>query len=302
MPFIAGSGNVNVDMIYGGLERLPEYGEEIYSKSFGLYLGGGAPATLINLSRLHVDVKLATYLADDLFSRFAQGEIEKCGADYQNLHEGGDCPVNLTTAILTPGERTFVTYAGQPSCQNLEEKLYSAMCGAAYIIMERGHIDLYKRLKAEGVKLVFDTGWDEEMSIDTYRPYLELADYFVPNRKEALKITGKTDIEEAAKALAPFFQDVIIKLDSEGTYLFKNGQGKIIRSIPEFVHKDSTGAGDAFLSGLLYGLINGFPIEKAVLCANLTGGKCVTERGCLTAYLTENELLDKLIQYLPYTE
>ena len=86
-------------------------------------------------------------------------------------------------------------------------------------------------------------------------------------------------------------------MDSEGTYLYKDGQGKIIRSIPEFVHKDSTGAGDAFLSGLLYGLINGFPIEKAVLCANLTGGKCITERGCLTAYLTENELLDKLIHY-----
>ena len=50
--FIAGIGCTNVDILYSGIDRLPNEGEEIYAKHFSLQLGGGVPATLINLGRL----------------------------------------------------------------------------------------------------------------------------------------------------------------------------------------------------------------------------------------------------------
>ena len=45
MSFIAGTGKTNVDILYAGLKRLPQLGEELYSDGFKLCLGGGVPGT-----------------------------------------------------------------------------------------------------------------------------------------------------------------------------------------------------------------------------------------------------------------
>lgn len=62
MAFIAGAGATNVDLLYQGMERIPDVGEELYCKDFDLQLGGGLPATLINLGRLGIETKIATEL------------------------------------------------------------------------------------------------------------------------------------------------------------------------------------------------------------------------------------------------
>ena len=78
MAFIAGAGSTNVDLLYQGMERIPDVGEELYCKDFDLQLGGGLPATLINLSRLGIETKIATELGNDIFSNFAKEKfIEK---------------------------------------------------------------------------------------------------------------------------------------------------------------------------------------------------------------------------------
>ena len=51
--FISGAANVNIDLFFSGLPRLPEEGQELYSKGFSLQMGGGLPATLINLGLRH---------------------------------------------------------------------------------------------------------------------------------------------------------------------------------------------------------------------------------------------------------
>lgn len=60
---------------------------------------------------------------------------------------------------------------------------------------------------------------------------------------------------------------------------------------------DATGAGDAFLSGFIYGLYNDFDFRKCILAGNITGGKCVTGVGCLTEYITKDEIKDYLEKY-----
>lgn len=295
MSFIAGIGKINIDLIYSGLTRLPEEGEELYSEGFKICLGGGAPATIINLSRLNIPVSLATYIGKDLFSDFAVAEMNKTKIKITNLYQGGNMAVNISTAILTPNDRSFVSYGEQLVINDtVLNDFYNMARGAKFVIMEKGLNEVYRKLKSEGTKLILDVSWDPDMSLKTYREYLELADYFLPNRREAIKITNAASYKEAAVILSDYFPEVIIKLDSEGTYLYRNGEGKIIESNKEFIHKDSTGAGDAFLSGFLYGLYNGYQIEKCIAAGNLTGGKCVSDYGCLTAYLSEKELIEML--------
>ena len=148
-----------------------------------------------------------------------------------------------------------------------------------------------------GAVLVFDTGWLDDLSIENYREYIELADYYTPNQKEALKITGADTPARAAEILSDYFENVIVKLDKDGCLIRENGREHVIPNIPEFAHQDSTGAGDAFLAGLLYGLYHDSSFRESVLFGNITGGKCVTAVGCLTAYCTEPELLTLAKKY-----
>ena len=69
--------------------------------------------------------------------------------------------------------------------------------GAKLVQMQEGFLPVYRKLHEEGTILIFDMGWDDELSFEKYGDYLRLADYYMPNTKEALKITGRDTPEEA---------------------------------------------------------------------------------------------------------
>lgn len=294
--FVAGVGSTNIDLLYSGLDKLPKEGEEIYSKDFSLQLGGGVPATLINLGRLGVPAKIATELGQDLFSLFAADAFRKNGVQPLNLYKGNGMPLNITSAMITKNDRTFMSYGNSivEATDYALDKVYEMCSGAKIVIMQAGgFLPVYKRLKEEGTILIFDSGWDENMSIESYKEYLTAADYYTPNQKEALKITDADTPEKAANILAHYFDNVVIKLDKDGCLGMKNGKYFIVPPVPNVKCVDSTGAGDAFLAGFVYGLFHNKKFEDCIICGNITGGKCVTAAGCLRAYNTESELLSQ---------
>lgn len=294
MGFAAGVGYVNLDLLYLGVGHLPKEGEEVYAKSLDIQLGGGVPATMITLSRLGVASKIATFLGEDVFSGYAAKLLDDCGVSYANLYSGNGIPVAVTSVMITERDRTFMSALDRVDItQKIQEETYRQLRGAKVIDMHAGFLDAYKRLKAEGAILVFDVGWDEGLSIQKYREYLELADFFTPNQKEALKITGKDNVEEAARELGRFFPEVIIKLDSAGCLYWKNGESIIIAPLENVNKIDSTGAGDAFMAGFIYGLYHECSVTDSIIYGNVTGGTCVEGVGCLTKYVNEKELLEK---------
>lgn len=291
--FVAGIGSTNIDLLYLGLQNLPCEGEEIYSKGFSLQLGG-VPATLINVGRLGIPAKIATELGKDIFSRFAEKQFKKHGVVPLNLYQGTDIPLNVTSAMITPNDRTFISYGNGnvEATDTALEKVYEMCRGAKIVIMQvGGFLPVYRKLKEEGALLVFDCGWDENLSLEVYRKYLTLADYYTPNQKEALKITGTDTPEKAAQILSKHFEKVVVKLDKNGCLGLESGKQFIIPPAPDIQCVDSTGAGDAFLAGFIYGLFYDYSFKDCIKFGNITGGKCVTEVGCLNGYATEQELL-----------
>ena len=298
MEFAAGAGITNVDLMYGGLTHLPQEGEEVYAPSFSMQLGGGIPATLVNMRRLGISTRIVTAFGPDIFSSFAQDMFLKNGVEPYNFCQEDRIPVNVTTVMLTPSDRTFLSYTEErPLTSAQQEEVYHQLRGAKLALMNPGYLDIYRRLHEEGTILVFDMGWDEEMSLEKYHDCLTLADYFTPNIKEALTITGTDTPEDAAAVLERYFPRVVVKLDAEGCLLRENGKNRRVGRIPEYVHQDSTGAGDAFLAGFSYGLFHNRPFSECVLLGNITGGKCVTAMGCLSAWFNEAELLEMERKY-----
>ena len=204
MDFISGAGATNVDLLYQGFDRLAGVGEELYCKDFSLQLGGGLPATLINLGRLGIDTRIATELSTDIFSEFAKAKFEENNVTPTNLYSGDKIPLNITSAIILPHDRTFYTY-GKGSIEpddKAKEAFYNIASGSKITMMQLGgFLDVYKKLHDEGTILVLDTGWDDEMSFEKYNDYLEIADYYTPNQKEALQITGESNAKDVAYKL-----------------------------------------------------------------------------------------------------
>lgn len=295
MSFIAGAGATNIDLLYQGFERLAGVGEELYCKDFSLQLGGGLPATLINLSRLGIPTKIATELGTDIFSEFAKKKFTENGVSPTNLYDGEDIPLNITSAIILPKDRTFYTY-GKGSIEpndNALETFYNIAKGSKICMMQLGgFLPVYKKLKEEGTMLVLDTGWDDDMSFEKYNDYLELADYYTPNRKEALKITGADNEKDAVYALKKYFDKVVVKVDADGCIGIDGNDYFFVKSVEEFKNVDSTGAGDAFLSGFMYGIFNDMSLKDCIEFGNITGGKAVTAVGALSAYVNKEQLLE----------
>lgn len=295
MSFIAGAGATNVDLLYEDMPKIPDVGEEIYTDKFSCQLGGGLPATLINIGRLGIESKIATELGGDMFSAFAAEQYKMNNVEPMNIYKGSSIPLNITSAIILKDDRSFITY-GKGSIEpddEAKESFYNMAHGAKICLMQPGgFIEVYKKLKSEGTLMVLDMGWDENMSVEKYSDLLDTADIYTPNRKEALRITGAANESDAADALKKYFDRVIVKVDKDGCIGIDNGERFFVKSVEKFKNKDSTGAGDAFLAGLCYGLFYDYPLKDCIEFGNITGGKAVTAVGALSAYVTEKELLE----------
>lgn len=295
MAYIAGAGATNIDLLYENMPKIPDVGEEVYTNSFSLQLGGGLPATLINLGRLGIDARIATELGNDMFSVFAKEQFEKNNVSPTNLYSGNDIPLNITSAIILKNDRSFITY-GKGTIDpddKAKEEFYSIAKGAKICLMAPGgFLEVYKKLKSEGTIMVLDMGWDDDLTFEKYSELLSIADYYTPNQKEALKITGCNNAKAAAYALKKYFDKVVVKVDKDGCIGIDGDEYFFCPSLEQYKNVDSTGAGDAFLAGFTYGLFHDYRLKDCIEFGNITGGKAVTAVGALSAYVNEKELLE----------
>ena len=115
---------------------------------------------------------------------------------------------------------------------------------------------------------------------DTYRDramtrdLLEHVDVLLVDRKEAVALTKKQDLIEAARMLADYGSRIItIKLGSQGCLVFSKGD--LLWSEPLLVNaRDLIGAGDYFGAAFSFGLLSGWPLQKIANFANAFAALC----------------------------
>ena len=223
-----------------------------------------------------------------------------CGGKKEET-AAGNAPVEASTQAEEK-EEDFVSIdeAVPAAAEPVEEEIVEEPEKERFVLPEGMMWASYAspiKLKDEGTVTVLDTGWDDELSFEKYGDLLEIADYYTPNQKEALKITGCSNAENAAYALRKYFKNVVVKVDKDGCLGIDENGLFFKKSIDEFVNVDSTGAGDAFLAGFCYGLYYDYPLRDCVAFGNVTGGKAVTKAGALSGYVTEKELLEYKNKY-----
>lgn len=278
-------GNLNIDLILMSLKTLPEWGTEALVEDLNIRTAGQVGYLALALSKLGINTSVIANVGKDHFGREILSQLEKeevnCGGiDIVKTH-----PTGVTVAIVNKsGERVLISYPG--SMEILGESLVIEhwnlvketnilfLCG--YFLLPNlsfaGTEKILTRAKKEGKMTFLDTGWDPENWTNEkkkeIRELLKQVDAFLPNREEATVLTGKDSPEEMIKELYSWGPShIIIKLGENGSFA-KTKEGLFYG--PSFHTKifDTTGAGDVFNAGVIYGLFRNWKMVRTLKFAN----------------------------------
>ena len=169
--------------------------------------------------------------------------------------------------------------------------LSSENCKATFQIVQE--------FRATGTKIVFDPNMRYKLwtALDARPVFLELAsrsDVLLPSLDEARLMTGFDKLDQIAEALLRLGPKLVaIKAGDLGAYF---ADGASCGLVPPFPVReiDPIGAGDAFCAGVISGLLNGLPLQKAVERGCATGAICVTAYGDCAGLPDRAELEDFL--------
>ncbi|MDR2972091.1 MAG: adenosine kinase [Bacteroidales bacterium] len=306
MKKILGIGNALVDALIethdetifnkfglkkGGMEMISaELKNEIHREIHGLKQtiasGGSTSNTIYGLAQLGAQTGYIGKIGTDEMGEFFKKDMENAGVtthlSYSNIDTG-----IATTFITKGGERTFATYLGAAATQTSED-LQESIFSLYDLIHVEGYLVFNKDLIINICKLAKKCGLQISMDMASYnlvevmRPLVEelLRDYvdiIFANEDEAFAFTGKKECE-ALEVLSTYCPVSIVKLGEEGSIAKVHGETTIIPSVK--VHcKDTTGAGDIFAAGFLYGLVNNYSIADTGALASKLGAKCVETVG-----------------------
>lgn len=298
MSFIAGINPLCLDLLFAGMPRMPGYGEEVFASQFDIQLGGGMLVPTIIMARFGLDSRLGTFFSNGYLSNISKGLLDKLDANYINLYKGEEEPVVITSISTFPEDRCFTCYNPRIVESVLtNEMIYEFFHGAKICFCFPGYDEVFRKLHDEGTIIIFDVGWEDDLSIEKIEHILGYVDIFTPNDKEAMKITNTNTPEEAVKVLAQYVPIPIVKVGAKGCMTYKDGKNIHVEMPTTFDVVDTTGAGDNFLAGLTYGIFQGWDIRTSMQMGNVLGGYSTTALGCFEAMITKEQALDYMNLY-----
>ncbi|MCR4401610.1 MAG: carbohydrate kinase family protein [Firmicutes bacterium] len=260
------------DVIFTGLCEMPSLGQEIYSRGFGFCPGGLGANAGIAMARLGMKAAVVSRVGRDLLGDLLCRRLDAEGVDVSRVVRTESLPTAVSVALSFERDRCFVTY---PHPSRLVEPLpidVESVRLARHVLVSgpdvtRENLSLIRDMS---VGITLDVGWDATNDPDAVLDLLRFVDVFVPNEVEACGITGTRDPRDAIEVLSRYVSMPVIKLGARGSMAIKDGRLVEVPSI-EVEPVDTTGAGDVFAAGLLYGYLHGWGIEECLRLANVCG-------------------------------
>lgn len=236
-----------------------------------LAAGGSAANTINGLAKLGANCGFIGKIGSDEMGQFFSNDMKVSGI--QPLLIQSETESGRAVALVSPdSERTFATYLGasvELSDVDLKPENFS---GYDYLHIEgylvQNHALIEKALqlaKAAGLKISLDLA-SYNVVEDNLAFLQEMAKKYVDilfaNEEEARAFTGEEDPEKALDIIAESVDIAIVKIGKNGS-LVKKDSVKYTVGVIEVVSRDTTGAGDLYASGFIFGLMNDLSLDKA---------------------------------------
>jgi ribokinase len=300
---VVGFGALNVDKLFK-VNRIAAKEEESFITDFAQACGGSAANTVIGLARLGSKVGFLGKVASDLEGKMLLEEFRREGVNTEGIavvKQGGSGTV--MGFVDENGERALYIDPGVNDQVEFNEKIkgYASQTRFLHLTSFVGEESFQTQKKIletlpEHVMVSFDPGaLYARKGLAELGSIVERSFVLMPNAGELELLTGIADYRKGAEAmLKKGVKVVAVKLGSRGCYVTDGRRSHKVEAFKVNV-VDTTGAGDAFCAGFLYGLIKHRSLEECGKTGNFVASRCTTEMGARAGLptlkdLTENHL------------
>lgn len=249
--------------------------------------GGSAGNTVCALAALGANPGFIGKVGQDETGTFFGDTLRQRGVNA--LLTTCDLPSGIaSTFISTDGERTFGTYLGAAATLRAEDLSRKMFAGYNYLYIE-GYLLQDHDLMLRAVQLAKEEGLQVCLDMASYNVVEAERDFFgqlivkyvdivFANESEALAYTGKAP-HEALEEIASKCSIAVVKTGKEGSLVKKGTEVIQLLSCPIDNVLDTTGAGDFYAAGFMYGLTCGYSLEKCVQISTILATSVIQEVG-----------------------
>lgn len=286
---VIGVGALNIDKLFM-VEQIAKEDEESSVTNFAETCGGSAANTIVGLARLGLNTGYIGKLAQDREGRLLLEEFRKEKVDTHGIVTAKNGRSGVVMGFIDKkGERALYIDAGANSTITINEisRGYAENTSFLHVTSFVGQkaFQVQKKLIATfstDVKISLDPGrLYAEKGLTALRPIIARCHVVFPNEHELELLTGRDYVRGSKKLLEEGAKIVAVKLGPKGCYVT---DGKEKHLVPRYPVKvvDTTGAGDAFCAGFLYGLIGNKSLEQCAKLGNFVASKCIEKIGART--------------------
>lgn len=298
---VVGFGALNVDKLFK-VNRIAHAEEESFIKTYSEACGGSAANTMVGLARLGRKVGFIGKAGLDKEGNMLLEDFVKEGVDTQGIIRAKYGESGTVMGFVDEqGQRALYIHSGANDSIASEELKKNYASNAQFLHLSsfvgeksfQTQKELLENLP-KSVKVSFDPGaLYARKELDQLEPFIKKAYVLMPNALELELITGEKDPRKGADLLIKKgVQIVAVKLGSNGCYITDGTQQHQIEAFKVPV-VDTTGAGDAFCAGFLYGLLNKKSLLECGRIGNFVASRCVMKFGARAGlpYVKDLELL-----------
>lgn len=261
---VVGIGLTTVDYLWI-VPELPAFGKQLQASQF-LRQGGGPVATaLVGLAKLGVSTTYIGRVGNDSEGQFIRQSFIENNVDVSHLvlQDNAYSRIAMVLVDQQTGERCFTSRPGNYD-EITETEIKPSMISNAQIL----HLDnadphtiwSAQIARNSGTTVVFDGTWHSDLLDD----FLPLVDVSVVSNVFVKRWMPTATPENALDRLAGYgIQLAIVTLGEQGVIAQKDGQKFVFPSFSVEV-VDTTGAGDAFHAGFIYGLLQKWSLQQTI--------------------------------------
>lgn len=291
-PELVVVGELNVDLIMERVQSLPELGKEKLVEGMTLTLGSSSAILASNASALGTGVGFVGRIGADEFGAFILDRLRARKLDVRHVTRSS-LPTGITVIFTTEDDRGMLTYPGAMWDLKLDDIPWDYVRSARHLHLSSYYLqkglrpdcaELFRRTKEMGLSTSLDTNWDPDE--EWGRELLDVlghVDIFLPNREEALLISGRRTLDEALVFFADLVDVIVVTCGADGVRA-RRGENLYHVPAPEVTVIDAVGAGDTFNAGFLNRHLAGDPLDACLRHGVLAAAYSTTAAGGTTAF------------------
>ncbi|GAA4664754.1 PfkB family carbohydrate kinase [Kineococcus glutinatus] len=279
-------GTVFHDIVFTGLDHLPEPGTEVWTAGMGSCPGGIANMATA-ASRLGLRTSLAATFSTDAYGEESWRTLaEQEGVDLSASRRVAGWHSPVTVSLAYAGDRAMVTH-GHPAPVPAGAGLHADGCGPAprsrscFVHLSAEPQPWVGTARAGGALVFADVGWDpsRQWSAEVLSG-LAQCHAFLPNHVEAMHYTRADTPAAALARLGDLVPVVVVTRGAAGALAVDatTGETAEVPGLP-VAALDATGAGDVFGAAFLVADLAGWPLADRLAFADLCAGLSVQQFG-----------------------